>query len=256
MHDEQNTKSRLVELNRTDRLVSNKTDSELLNDLKVYLARLRDDPRSIPDRLRVAAIQLHLGRIPEAMIHYEGVLREYVQTDQIMNAIELCQQILKRYPELPRIQRFLAASYARAPRGSMDAPSAVTPVPLEEEQTRAFIVEDSHDIVMEELEEEGTIKRDMVVDRVFPELNTNRCLRQPTPVRGGIHLEAEHRPTAPAVAMEDEKTAVIAEQGEVLIESRRKDRDDPHLLTYMKHLKSEVGDGEPVILLTKRKKKR
>jgi len=117
-----------VEIESTDRWVAGKGEPELLADLKVYLARLRDDPRSLLDRLRVAAIQLRLGRVQEALIHYEGVLRGYVADGQVLSAIALCERILHLYPSLPRIQRVLAALYARAPRGVIGAPSAVTPI--------------------------------------------------------------------------------------------------------------------------------
>src|SRR5512141_1727482 len=95
----------IAEVESTDRWVAGKTRDELLADLKTYLARLRDNPHSIIDRLRVAAIQLRLGREQEALIHYEGVLRGYVGEGQILSAIALCQRILALYPRLPRIQR-------------------------------------------------------------------------------------------------------------------------------------------------------
>jgi hypothetical protein len=130
-----------VEIETTERWVAGKSEAELLADLKVYLARLRDDPRSIVDRLRVAAIQLRLGRVQEALIHYEGVLRGYVAEGQVMSAIALCQRILALYPDMPRVQRILTALYARAPRGTT-GPSAVTPVdPLEERPTSSFVLD-------------------------------------------------------------------------------------------------------------------
>jgi len=127
-----------IEAESSDRWVAGKTREELLADLKVYLARLRDNPHSLVDRLRAAAIQLRLGRTQEALIHYEGVLRGYVAEGQIMSAIALCQRILGIYPELPRVQRILAALYARAPRDS-GLPHPVTPVEaLEERPTTTF----------------------------------------------------------------------------------------------------------------------
>ncbi len=69
-----------------DHWVMGKTKAQLMVDLKLYLGRLRDDPRSITDRLRVAAIQLRLGRIDEAMIHYEGVLGGYISSNQPVSA--------------------------------------------------------------------------------------------------------------------------------------------------------------------------
>ncbi len=127
--------SQPVSIESTDRWVAGKDKDELFTDLKVYLERLRDNPRSIVDRLHVAAIQLRLGRVQEALVHYEGVLRGYVADGQIMSAIALGQRILAMYPELPRLQQFLAALYARAPRGSLDTPSAVTPFTDDQEKS-------------------------------------------------------------------------------------------------------------------------
>jgi|GEM_PF-3835514 hypothetical protein len=118
----------VTQLESTDRWIGSKSEEELLSDLRVYSARLRDSPRSLPDRLRVAAIQLRLGRIDEALVHYEGVLRGYVSAGEILSAIALCERILAIYPDLPRVQRLLAALYARAPHGSTNAVTPVTPV--------------------------------------------------------------------------------------------------------------------------------
>jgi hypothetical protein len=112
----------------TERWVSGKTEAELLADLKVYSARLRDDPRSIEDRLRVAAIQLRLRRVEEAMIHYEGVLRAYVERRQIASAIALCRRLLTIYPDISRLQRILAALYARLPHGATGSATPVSPI--------------------------------------------------------------------------------------------------------------------------------
>lgn len=132
-NDRQGKVNQPESIESTDRWVAGKDKDELFADLKVYLERLRDNPRSIVDRLRVAAIQLRLGRVQEALVHYEGVLRGYVADGQIMSAIALGQRILAMYPELPRLQQFLAALYARAPRGSIDTPSAVTPFTADQE---------------------------------------------------------------------------------------------------------------------------
>ncbi|MCK5799174.1 MAG: hypothetical protein KAI47_18400, partial [Deltaproteobacteria bacterium] len=51
-----------VEADGAERWVSGKSEEELLADLRAYLSRLREDPHNIQDRLRVAAIQLRLGR--------------------------------------------------------------------------------------------------------------------------------------------------------------------------------------------------
>ena len=50
-----------VDVESAERWVSGKTEQELLSDLKVYSARLLEDPHGIQDRLRVAAIQLRLN---------------------------------------------------------------------------------------------------------------------------------------------------------------------------------------------------
>jgi hypothetical protein len=125
----------------TERWIDGKTEAELLSDLKVYSARLRDDPRSIEDRLRVAAIQLRLRRVEEAMIHYEGVLRAYVERGQIGSAIALCRRLLNIYPDISRLQRILAALYARLPHGTGGSPTPVTPLDAE---SAGLIVEPEH----------------------------------------------------------------------------------------------------------------
>ncbi|MCC6749181.1 MAG: hypothetical protein IT371_16080 [Deltaproteobacteria bacterium] len=140
----------------TERWVGGKGERELLSDLKVYLARLRDDPHSLQDRLRVAAIQLRLGRVDESLIHYEGVLKGYAASGQIPSAIALCQRILQLYPNLDRLQRILAALYARAPHGATPLATAATPIAGGEE--RSFVVDS----------EDAPTRERVVVDRVFP----------------------------------------------------------------------------------------
>jgi hypothetical protein len=155
----------LVEVESTDRWVAGKDKEELLQDLRAYLARLRDDPRSIPDRLRVAAIQLRLGRVQEALIHYEGVVRGYVEAGQVLSAIALCHRILAICPEIPRLKRILTALYARAPRGTSKTPRPVTPFATPAVRARAgFVVDQVPD------EAEPDTGRKHLVDRVFPEL--------------------------------------------------------------------------------------
>jgi hypothetical protein len=176
----------LVEVESTDRWVAGKTRDELLADLKIYLARLRDNPHSIIDRLRVAAIQLRLGREQEALIHYEGVLRGYVGEGQILSAIALCQRILALYPKLPRIQRILAALYARAPRES-GVPHPITPIAnaLEDQGTSTFLPSNQLP------DEDGD---QLVVRSVFPESR-----RSPVERRGRDLLDGSDdlRPTLP-----------------------------------------------------------
>lgn len=139
-----------------ERWVSGKSEQELLSDLKVYSARLRDNPRNTPDRLRVAAIQLRLGRVEEALVHYEGVLRAYVAQDQVMSAIALCRHIITIYPDIPRLHRILAALYARVPHHEYAGITPVTPIPQADD---SFLLEDRH-------ADEDTNER---VNRVFRE---------------------------------------------------------------------------------------
>ncbi len=138
----------------TERWVSGKSEQQLLSDLKVYSARLQEDPRGTQDRLRVAAIQLRLGRIEEALIHYEGVLRAYVAQDQVLSAIALCKRILSIYPDIPRLQRILAALYARVPHQESPGPTPVTPIAM-----------DKAPIVLQDEAAGGG--QEMVVNRLF-----------------------------------------------------------------------------------------
>ncbi|MFH1130183.1 MAG: hypothetical protein V1754_02535 [Pseudomonadota bacterium] len=141
-----------MELESTDRWIGGKSVNELLSDLKVYLARLRDNPHSLADRLRVASIQLRMGRVDEALVHYEGVLRGYVANGEILSAIALCERILGIYPDLPRVQRILAALYARAPHGSTGGQSPIMPI----DDGGGFVVE-----------AESANERPNVVNRIF-----------------------------------------------------------------------------------------
>jgi len=255
----------LVEVESTERFVANKPEHELLHDLKVYLARLRDNPRSIPDRVRVAAIQARLGRTQEALVHYEGVLRGYMAEDQIMNAIALCRRILGHYPDMPRIQRILAALYARAPHGATGAITPVTPIkPLEEQATSTFLVEDPE-------EEEANTDRNVVVDRVFPEFERPRR-GTPVAVPRLARPADDMRSTRPYERQlrrdeypleEQETTYLVADEDLEEVEGTP-DRDAPVLLTRPKgesgiHPRvqpEEEHDEEMVVLLTKLKKKR
>lgn len=151
-----------TEAEGADRWIAGKSEEELLSDLKVYLARLRDDPHSIPDRLRVAAIQLRLGRFEEALIHYEGVVRGYVSTGQINSAIALCERILGIYPNLGKLQKLLAALYARAPQRNED--SAIFPLHSEEDSETGFIVSGSQAI---QSGRRNNLEDDLVVDSIY-----------------------------------------------------------------------------------------
>jgi hypothetical protein len=210
----------------TDRWVAGKSRDELMADLRVYLARLRDDPRSIIDRLRVAAIQLRLGRPQEALIHYEGVLRGYVADGQIPSAIALCQRILALYPELPRMQRILAALYARAPRSS----GIAMPIAADDRAANSVLTAKQGRLVMQS---------------VFPESRRS-------PVKGGergVVEEAEDlRATMPYLEQPDEP-----------VDPTGGDQSRPLLLACDKHV--ELVSLEPaavkhdVVLLTRIKRK-
>jgi hypothetical protein len=250
--------SPLLVAESTERFVANKPEHELLHDLKVYLARLRDNPRSLPDRLRVAAIQARLGRSQEALIHYEGVLRGYVAEDQIMNAITLCKRILGQYPEMPRIQRLLAALYARAPHGSTGAVSPVTPIPpLEDQATSHFLVEDPED-------EEASTDRNVVVDRVFPELDRPELNRPrmgtpggvprypPPPIPADARPSHEDRPTMPyerqlrpdEYALEDQPTTTAYPEDQPTTTAYPEDQPTTAYLSDEDLETDVIGDGD------------
>jgi len=241
----------LQEVESTERWVASKSQEELLADLKVYLAHLRDNPRSIPDRLRVAAIQQRLGRTQEALIHYEGVLRGYIQEGQVMSAIALCQRILVHYPDLPRIQRLMAALNARAPHGSTPAPSPVTPIAtgLEEAATTSFVVEED--------EEQGT-DRNVVVDRVFPEVQRSRVRTTPL---GAVHDQPDDtRPTVPYETVQRLEGGLDHVPTMPHVSDSPERDGDPALLTRKKKPGAPSSeeqphdDGELVVLLTRKKK--
>lgn len=242
----------LLEVESTDRWISDKGEEELIHDLKVYLARLRDNPRSIPDRLKVAGIQLHLGRTQEALIHYEGVLRGYVEESQILNAIALCKRILKHYPQLPRIQRIMAALYARAPHGATGAASPVEPISSVEEQSTTHFV-------LEAEEDEEITDRNMVVNRVFPAVRRTSVERLPP----NLDVPREDkRPTTPYEAPFQPDDYVIETLPEIP-EAEEPEPEDgaPVLLTSKKtdhepRPPVDEDDGELVVLLTKKKKKK
>jgi len=260
-----------IEIESTDRWVGGKTEAELLADLKVYLACLRDNPHSLVDRLRVAAIQLRLGRVQEALIHYEGVLRGYVAEGQILSAIALCQRILAIYPHLPRIQRILAALYARVPHGASNMPTPVSPIadPLEERATATFVVGDglaARDPAAQEVEGE-------VMESVFPERR-----RSPTAQPRGRDLlqsSEDLRPTMPyprqdprqekqplRPAVDDGPTCAEGTEETVVPAQQRSPRERPILLTQPKDRSGlhpiepddSPDDGGPVMLLTRKKR--
>lgn len=222
-----------MEAEGAERWVSGKSEDELLADLRAYLARLRDDPHNIPDRLRVAAIQLRLGRVDEALIHYEGVVRGYVAHGQILSAIALCERILGLYPNLQHLQKLLAALYARAPRGTTKGDAAVTPITRDE----AFVVSEPG-LPMVDPEEAAT-DRNVVVDRLWsaPQRNAGE------PSHMSLLDDDELRPTMPF-------SPVPRSSGD--------DEGDPIPLTHPKkrpQLPQEDASGEEVVLLTHPKRK-
>jgi hypothetical protein len=233
-----------------------KSEDVLLADLKHYLARLRDNPHSIPDRLRVATIQLRLGRGQEALVHYEGVLRGYVQEGRVMNAIALCKRIISIYPSVPRIQRLLAALYARAPHGATGAPSPVEPIPtLEERPTTTFVVEE------EDAATDREVRVDVEVRSVFPDVLARQQTRMQLR-RGAIEAEdPDARTTEPYPQQSLERPGGLEELPTTAYQNGEGSRETAVLLT--KHKRDDVttepapeeDDGELVVLLTKRKKK-
>lgn len=212
-------KNASVEVESAERWVSGKSEAELLSDLKVYSAHLLEDPHGIQDRLRVAAIQLRLGRIDEALIHYEGVLREYVGRDQVMSAIALCRRILSIYPNIPRLQRILAALYARVPHREQLGPRPVTPI--EQSADPAFVLDD------------GGAGDGVVVNRIFSDGS-----RGARPASRDLLEGEDLKPTLPF--------------------ERPGGDGPPHLLTQRKHGRDRLVEPEEeasAVLLTKRKKK-
>ena len=170
------------EAESTERWISGKSQNDLLSDLRVYSSRLRDDPHSIQDRLRVAAIQLRLGRIDEALVHYEGVLRGYVAQNQILSAIALCRRILGICPDLPRLKHILAALYARVPHGARQAAAPVSPL---NDQRSAFVVQDTAQAAVK-------ASTTVIADRIFDHHST--LTGQPSELRlSGADLQPTTR---------------------------------------------------------------
>ena len=243
-----------VEADGAERWVSGKTEEELLGDLRAYLARLRDDPHNIQDRLRVAAIQLRLGRVDEALIHYEGVVRGYVSHGQIMSAIALCERILGIYPDLAHLQKLLAALYARAPRGSV-GPTAVTPIAEEVEET-PFVVAESTPAEQRDDPEDAPTERSTVVDRLFSpsptqitsEL-TRTSLLDDEELRPTMRFAQELGPSAddggPVVLLTQPKGDRL--EGDRLEGDRRR--------AEIVETNDTDDDGAPVVLLTQPKRK-
>ncbi|PID38584.1 MAG: hypothetical protein CSA65_04185 [Proteobacteria bacterium] len=235
-----------MEADGAERWVSGKSEEQLLGDLRAYLARLRDDPHNIQDRLRVAAIQLRLGRIDEALIHYEGVVRGYVSNGQIISAIALCERILGIYPDLAHLQKLLAALYARAPRSGeryssgRRTPRAVTPIATQDEQDTPFVVADgqSGDDVEGVDPEDAAAERSMVVDRLF-----------------AAPLQMTSTELDRAALLEDEELRPSIQR------DHAGSGEDPIPLTHPKAtaevVESDVeDDGAPVVLLTQPKRRR
>lgn len=115
-------------LESIERWIRGKSTEELLAALKVYAKSLADNPHSIPERLNVASIQLHLGRKDEAFIQYEGVLREHLTKGDVLSALALSEYLLGYYPDAAKLKRVLAALYARAPRGRVPGAALATPI--------------------------------------------------------------------------------------------------------------------------------
>ena len=75
--------------------ISGRSREEIKAELRRCLPLLGARPRDRRLRLHVAALQLRLGRIDEALVHYEGVIRGYVRDGDLPSAVALCRRILR-----------------------------------------------------------------------------------------------------------------------------------------------------------------
>ena len=186
-----------------ERWVAGKSEEELLVDLKTHLALLKDDPRSLPDRLRVAALQLRLGRIDEALIHYQGVVGGYVAAGQIVSAIHLCQRLLAMYPDLKRVKQLLARLHARAPRAGEQAAPQPQEEPLRELPNSSFQLNELDLLGRPSTDGDGT-DRFVLVDRLFPDTQKRNS--------GSREQRVDSQPVAPAGAEPEEHPSDLEEQ--------------------------------------------
>lgn len=211
--------------------VMGKTREQLLLDLKYFLGRLRDDPRSISDRLRVAAIQLRLGRIDEALIHYEGVLGGAIACGQLESAAILCRRLLHSFEHLPRIEAILRRveqqlrssppDQATLPSGTPVRPTPAVPTLDESDFVAALLGDDDP-----WKDDTGTLRSE-VGDRLFSEAEP-----------AGSHPERDE-------ALTSEITARWMPLG------RAGDDFDPG--SFFLSNADLASDGQPVVLLTRRK---
>lgn len=224
-------------------------------DLKVYLERLREAPRSISDRLRVAAIQLRLGRVDEAMIHYEGVLGGYIAQDQLMSAAALCQRLLVHFPDMPRIQKIYqqVAAQLGIEEGAEEAAEEITaehlpPEHLDEIDFLDGLLQDNDE---NQGEEAGTAR--FKVSDVEPTKN----LRVSRAEQG---LDEEEPPEEDATERQVASSAptnrwsptdqpiLLLDHKEVPLFPEESERLSPE------YAAAEPEEEEPVMLLTKKKK--
>ena len=237
--------------------VMGKTKDQLMADLKVYLERLREDPRSISDRLRVAAIQLRLGRVDESMIHYEGVLGGYIAQDQLMSAAALCQRLLVHFPDMVRIQKIYqkVAAQLGIEEGTEEAAEEITgehlpPEHLEEIDFLDGLLQDDEE---HQGEEAGTAR--FMVSDVEPTKN----LRVSRAEQG---LDDEDAPEEDATERHVESSAptnrwsptdqpiLLLDHKEVPLFPEASDKLSPE------YAQAEPENEEPVMLLTKKKTKK
>jgi len=230
-----------------------KTREELMEDLKLYLGRLRDDPRSITDRLRVAAIQLRLGRVDEAMIHYEGVLGGYVSSDQLMSAAALCQRLLTHFKDLPQIQKIYDQVTAKlsADDSKPEAPEEITAEHLPPEHLDEI---DFLDILLQ-ADEEAASDDAGTARFSLSDVEATRNVRAPASRDEGKAEEADTERAMESSAPTDrwspaDEPILLDNPKEVPLFPEGTDRLSPEYAAEQEDEQTE----EQVLLLTKKKK--
>ena len=238
-----------------DHWVMGKTREQLLAELKLYLERLREDPRAIADRLRVAAIQLRLGRVDEAMIHYEGVLGGYIAQEQLMSAMALCQRLLGHFPDNPKFKKIYKQVQATLGLDEMDDDAAeeitaehLPPEHLDEIDFLDVLLQDDDDT----LEEAGTAR--FLVSDVEPtkNLRVSRA-EQGLPEEDDMEDEATAREVESSAPTNrwspQDQPILLLDEKEVPLFPEESERLSPD------YAEARPEEDEPVMLLTKKKVK-
>lgn len=235
--------------------VMGKTKAQLMVDLKTYLERLAEDPRAISDRLRVAAIQLRLGRVDEAMIHYEGVLGGYIAQDQLMSAAALCQRLLVHFPDMVRIQKIYHQVAAKL--GIVDGPEEAAEEITAEHLPPEHLDEiDFLDVLLQdedgEGEEAGTARfmasdveptKNLLVSRIEQGLDELDDAED-----GATEREVESSAPTNRWSPSDQPILLLDLKEEALF-PEESDRLSPE------YAAADPKEEEPVMLLTKKKKR-